>query len=84
MMKKKVTASSENIESLNEEQNVDDNFSRGFKFFVSGHAWTVTAEEGEPTAPMRRIVADDGSEDVVLLSSLRKDMKNAADFKVLD
>ena len=82
-MNKKITASSENIEPINESPERDMSFSKGFTFFTSGHEWTVTAEEGDSQAPMRRIVADDGSEDVVLLTSLQKDMKEDVNFKVI-
>jgi hypothetical protein len=81
MLKKKITASSDEVKEI--KIKTGSSFSKGFKFFMSGHFWTVLAEEGDASAPMRRIVAENGSQDVVLLSSLKNDEKTSSDFKVL-
>jgi len=86
MIKKRITASSDDVEELKTEETetkLGSGFHKGFKFFASGHAWYVLAEEGDATAPMRRIVSETGVQDLVLLSSLKNDQKTCADFKVL-
>ncbi|MFA5599230.1 MAG: hypothetical protein WDA06_01405 [Phenylobacterium sp.] len=54
-------------------------FLKGTKFVRDGKLWVVLEEAIGDSAPMRRVRADDGTEEVVMLNTLVKDSQ-AKDF----
>lgn len=79
MLKKNVPASK--MEVVDASTNVP--FSKGTKFVYAGKIGIVTEVTEADNASMRRIRYDDGTEEIVLLSTLLKDSRSA-DFKVME
>jgi len=68
----KKTFSSEGIEP------VGDKFPKGCKFIRDRKKWTVTASWQENNADWRRMVADDGTDEVVEIKTLERDLDEGA------
>jgi len=56
--------------------NDTEHFSKGERFSLDRKTWIVTELEYGDNTPMRRIVADDGTEEIVSLSTLQRDQEH--------
>ena len=64
----KKTFSSKGIEPIG------NKFAKGCKFIRDGKKWTVTASWQENNADWRRMVADDGTDEVAEIKTLERDL----------
>ena len=70
MFNKKI--SSNNVEVIK----TGSNFSVGTKFNRDGLMWTVREAFVQDNTEMRRVIAQDGTEEILMLATLRKDEKD--------
>jgi len=78
MLEKKIAAN--NMVSLNTCS--DGCFKVGTKYSFAGNTWTVIEELFVDNTPMRKLLGEDGVEEIVTVTTLRKDSKSK-DFKLI-
>jgi len=60
------------------DNNSKDTFPKGTTFIMDERFWKVTEQFVDDNASWRRIIADDGTEELVILPTLKKDLKSGS------